>query len=218
MKNIFSILYLAFLMASCGKQEFSPDYKIEFGKVAYTSVFESDTMSIWGGSLVKGQDGFYHMYYSRWPKNLGWAWVTHSEVAHAISNSPFGPFVKHDGLVFAFEGERFPAEDPYIWYQDGRYRAIVKRIKHEGQKRTFSLVQYDSEDGFDWRASKYHDISERIVEWNDGRQQQFTHLERPQVFLENGEPEALLCAADTLDANNVRHSFNIQIPLKITKE
>ncbi len=362
MKNTFSILCLVFLVASCGKQGLSPEYKIEFGKVSYTSVFESDTMSIWGGSLLKGEDGFYHMYYSRWPKNLGWAWVTHSEVAHAVSKSPFGPFefkdvalpvrgaefwdglcthnptvynfngkfylyymgntgdgvvagepgmhklnwqhrnnqrigvavaddpngpwqrfdqavldisedslaydalmtsnpsvcqrpdgtilmvykavgkkfplpaggpvvhcvatsnlptgpfVKHDGLVFAFEGERFPAEDPYIWYQDGRYRAIVKRIKQEGQKRTFSLVQYDSEDGFDWNASKYHDISERIIEWEDGRQQQFTHLERPQVFLEDGEPKALLCAADTLDKNNVRHSFNIQIPLKITKD
>ena len=61
------------------------------------------------------------------------------------------------------EGERFPAEDPYIWYQDGRYRAIVKRIKHEGKKRLFLLVQYDSNDGFDWKPAKYHTISERII-------------------------------------------------------
>lgn len=362
MRNAFFLGVLVILLASCRKQESSPDYKIEFGQVSFTSVFESDTQSIWGASLVKGEDGLYHMYYSRWPKNLGWAWVTHSEVAHAVSDSPFGPFkfrdvalpvrgdefwdglcthnptvyqfngkyylyymgntgdgavigtpgdqklnwqhrnnqrigvavadhpdgpwerfdepvldissdsladdalmtsnpsvcqrpdgsilmvykavgkkfplpaggpvvhcvatsdlpagpfVKHEGLVFAFEGERFPAEDPYIWYQDGRYRAIVKRMKHVGSQREFSLVQYDSEDGFDWKASKYHEISERIVQWEDGRQQQFTHLERPQVYIENGEAVALLCAADTLDDNNVRHSFNIQIPLKITKE
>lgn len=362
MKNTFVLLCLSILIASCQTQKPSSDFLIEFGKVSYTSVFESDTMSIWGGSLVKGEDGLYHMYYSRWPKNLGWAWVTHSEVAHAISKSPFGPFkfqdvalpvrgaeywdglcthnptvyhfdgkyylyymgntgdgvavgepgnqklnwihrnnqrigvavadhpdgpwkrfdrpvldvtedntacdalmtsnpsvcqrpdgsilvvykavgketplpfggpvvhcvatsdlptgpfVKHEGLVFAFEGEHFPAEDPYIWYQDGRYRAIVKRMKLNGKKRVFSLVQYDSEDGFDWKASRHHDISERIIVWEDGRQQQFTHLERPQVYMEDGEPVALLCAADTLDVHNVRHSFNIQIPLKITKE
>ena len=96
--------------------------------------------------------------------------------------------------------------------------SIVKRIKIVGKSRVFSLVQYDSEDGLDWVASKHHDISERIIEWDNGKMQQFTHLERPQVLVENGEAIALLCAADTLDANNVRHSFNIQIPLKITKE
>ena len=32
--------------------------------------FESDTQSIWGGSLVKGDNGLYHMYYSRWPVAL----------------------------------------------------------------------------------------------------------------------------------------------------
>ena len=43
-----------------------------------------------------------------------------------------------------------PAEDPYIWHEDGKYRAIVKRIKHhEKAGRMFSLVQYESEDGLD---------------------------------------------------------------------
>lgn len=51
-----------------------------------------------------------------------------------------------------------------------------------------------------------------------GEVQQFDHLERPQVFIENGEPVALLCAADKRDENNVRHTFNIQIPLLIAKE
>ncbi len=56
------------------------------------------------------------------------------------------------------------------------------------------------------------------IEWENGRTQQFLHLERPQVYIENGEPIALLCAADTLDANGARDSFNVQIPLKISKE
>ncbi|MCM2369163.1 sulfatase-like hydrolase/transferase [Aporhodopirellula aestuarii] len=336
------------------------DMKIEFGKVRRKSVFGSDTMSHWGGSLVRGDDGLYHMFYSRWPKDLGWAWVTDSEIAHAVSASPFGPFefqnialprrdkdywdgwcthnptvyrfgdkyylyymgntgdgeivghpgkqllnwqhrnnqrigvavadspngpwtrsdqplidvspeqtaldslmtsnpsicqrpdggyvivykavgqehplpsggpvvhcvatsdsptgpfVKQEQPVFVFEGERFPAEDPYIWFQDGKYRAIVKRIKHEGGRRLFSLVHYDSLDGLDWKPGKHHEISQREVEWEDGEVQQFDHLERPQVYVENGKPVALLCAADTIDENNVRHSFNIQIPLVIT--
>ncbi|MDV7185892.1 glycoside hydrolase family protein [Lutibacter sp. TH_r2] len=373
MKHIVIIVAALFLL-SCGEkpkktvqkdnQSKEIDLKIEFGKVSPTSVFSGgDSLSIWGGSVVKGEDGLYHMLYSRWPKKIGWEWVNYSEVAHATSKSPFGPFkhvdvalkergegfwdgsathnptvhkmngkyyiyymgnfgdkkivsvpgkakinwmhrnnqrigvavadspngpwkrfdkpvldithtnddapdalmtsnpsvcqmtdgrvlmvykavgkkfpmpnggpvvhmvaiadsptgpfVKQDKLAFEIKGERFPAEDPYIWYQDGKYRAIVKRIKHVGKKRMFSLVQYDSEDGLDWKKSKYHEISERIITWENGREQQFKHLERPQVVLENGEAVALMCAADTLDVNKVRHSFNIQIPLKITKE
>ena len=338
------------------------DLRIEFGKVARRSKFVSDEWSTWGASLVKGDDGLYHMFYSRWPKAPGWNWVTHSEIAHAVSDSPFGPFehkdvalpargAEHwDGLcthnptihrfddkyylyhmgntgdgrivgapekqdlnwlhrnnqrigvavaddpdgpwtrfdkplidigpgrnapdslmtsnpsvcrrpdggylhvykavghqydlpgggpvvhcvamsdsptgpvekrgepVFTVEGERFPAEDPYIWRQAGRYRAIVKRMKHLEGKRVFSLVQYESDDGIDWRPAKHHEISDRTIEWEDGEVQQYPHLERPQVYVENGEPIALLCAADTIDKRNVRHSFNVQIPLKVTEE
>jgi len=334
--------------------------KIEFGKVARKSVFKSETWSIWGGSLVKGSDGLYHMLYSRWPKAPGWIWVSHSEIAHAVAESPFGPFrhvdvalpprgaawwdglcthnpnvhefdgkyylyymgntgdgkilgepgreklnwlhrnnqrigvavadspsgpwrrfdtplidvsadpeawdslmtsnpavcrrpdggylmiykavgkkfplpaggpvvhmvataesptgpfVKHPDPVFMHEGERFPAEDPYVWYQAGKYRAIVKRMNLGKGKGRFSLVHYDSEDGIHWQPARFYEISERVVEWEDGEVQQFDHLERPQVYLENGEPVALLCAADVRDEHGVRHSFNIQIPLKIT--
>ncbi|MBU3024250.1 glycoside hydrolase family protein [Zobellia galactanivorans] len=338
-----------------------PDYKIEFGKISPKSIFRNDSLSIWGGSMVKGEDGLYHMFYSQWPKNIGWEWVNYSVIAHAVSESPFGPFrhkdvtlpdrgaefwdgstthnptvhkfngkyylyymgntgdkkivstpgkpkinwvhrnnqrigvavadspngpwkrfdkpvldispnddaldalmtsnpsvcqmpdgkilmvykavgkkdplpgggpvvhmvaiadsptgpfKKYPNPVFTFEGERFPAEDPYIWYQDGKFRAIVKRIKNDGKTREFSLVHYDSEDGIQWEKAKYFEISKRIVEWENGRTQQFEHLERPQVYMENGEPIALLCAADTLDAKGIRESFNIQIPLKIEK-
>lgn len=374
MKKLALIASIALVTYACGKKEKQQlenknvdaskieNLKIEFGKVSPKSVFSGgDSLSIWGGSVVKGEDGLYHMLYSRWPKNIGWEWVNYSEVAHAVSKSPLGPykhvdvaldergesfwdgsathnptvhkmngkyylyymgnfgdkkivsvpgkakinwmhrnnqrigvavadspngpwkrfdkpvlditynnddapdalmtsnpsvcqmtdgrvlmvykavgkkfpmpnggpvvhmvaiadsptgpFVKQEKLAFEIKGERFPAEDPYIWHQDGKYRAIVKRIKHEGKKRMFSLVQYDSEDGLDWKPAKHHNISERIVQWESGREQQFTHLERPQVIVENGEAIALMCAADTL-VNKVRHSFNIQIPLKVTR-
>ena len=79
-------------------------------------------------------------------------------------------------------------------------------------------MHYDSKDGIYWDKAKHFNISERVVTWEDGRTQKFTHLERPQVLIENGEVVALMCAADTLDENRVRHSFNVQIPLKIIKD
>jgi len=133
----------------------------------------------------------------------------------AIAESPTGPIVKQKRLVFSYEGERFPAEDPYIWYQSGKYRAIVKRIKHIKKKRAFSLVHYDSVDGLDWKPARHHEISDRSITWEDGTTEQFDHLERPQVWIEKGVPVALICAADRIDDNNVRHSFNLQIPLVV---
>ncbi len=360
--HILGLSLTLLILASCSSEQ-SPDYRISLGKVSPESVFRSDSMSIWGGSLTKGEDGSYHMYYSRWPRDLGWAWVTHSEIAHAVADSPLGPFefkditlpvrgaehwdglcthnptihkfngkyylyymgntgdwkivgepgkpklnwmhrnnqrigvamaedpngpwerykepvldinhsdsMAHDALmtsnpsvcqrpdggflmvykavgkhfplpsggpvvhmvamaesptgpftkypdpVFLEEGVRFPAEDPYIWYQEGRYRAIVKWMNHqEDGSRNFSLVQYESADGINWQKASNFDISDRSVKWEDGRAQRFTHLERPQVFIEDGVPIALLCAADTLDEKGVRQSFNIQIPLIINK-
>ncbi|MFY0598609.1 MAG: glycoside hydrolase family protein [Cyclobacteriaceae bacterium] len=340
----------------------SPDFEIKLGKVSRESVFANDSMSIWGGSLVKGGDGLYHMYYSFWPKKIGWEWVTNSVIAHAVSDSPFGPFehkdvalpdrgseywdgscthnptihkfdnkyylyymgntgdenivsnpgkakinwihrnnqrigvavadnpngpwkrfdepvlditkgdtTAHDALmtsnpaicqmkdgrflmiykavgkkykmpfggpvvhmvaiadsplgpfkkysdpIFTIDGEMFPAEDPSIWYQDGKYRAVVKSMNLATRNRDFSLSQYESNDGINWTEAKYFVVSDRSVTWEDGTKTQFAHLERPQVYQEDGVPTAILFAADSIDQNNVRHSFNIQIPVEIIK-
>lgn len=365
LKELIPIFFLLVVLiaGACKKADTPSNLKIELGKISSQSVFANDSMSIWGGSVVKGEDGLYHMFYSRWPKKLGWVWVSHSEIAHAVSNSPYGPykfrdvalpdrgadfwdgmcthnptihkfddkyylyymgntgdkkvvgepgkhklnwlhrnnqrigvavaddpkgpwrrldqpvldvtrddnsafdalmtsnpsvcqmtdgkilmvykavgkkypppnggpvvhgvaiadhplgpFKKYPDPVFTFEGERFPAEDPYIWYQNGKYRAVVKRIKHEGEKRVFSLVHYDSKNGIDWFPAKHFEISDRTVTWADGKTQQLTHLERPQVLVENGKAVALICAADTLDDHNVRHAFNLQIPLLVSED
>lgn len=361
MRYILAFLSIA-LFYSCSQRP-TPNFKIELGTISSNSVFSGgDSISIWGGSVVKGDDGLYHMFYSRWPKQIGWEWVNYSEIAHAVSESPFGPFkhldvalpdrgkefwdgscthnptihkfdgkyylyymgnfgnkeivsvpgkarinwvhrnnqrigvavadspngpwtrfdepvldithgdsTAHDALmtsnpsvckmidgrilmvykavgkkyqlpmggpvvhmvaiadnptgpfkkypdpIFLEEGVKFPAEDPYIWYQDGKYRAVVKFIEHQKHKSILSLVHYDSEDGIHWQKAENFLISDRTITWEDGKEQFFDHLERPQVFIENGEPVALICAADTIDEHNVRHSFNVQIPLTIKK-
>lgn len=353
---------LSLLLASCSvskskKEENNENYKIEIGEVAKTSVFKSDIKSIWGGSIVKGADNLYHMFYSRWDKALGWAWVTHSEIAHATSKSPFGPFehkdialgirdatlwdglcthnptvhkygnkyylyymgntgdgvvtgspgniklnvghrnnqrigvavadspngpwkrfhqplidvsqdenaidalmtsnpsitqrpdggylmvykavgkkkkgkfggpvvhcvatsdnptgpfVKYDKPIFLAEGHDFPAEDPFIWYQDGKYRAILKDMHGAFTDAGQALVLFESKNGFDWKLSENALVSKLQIKWEDGTVQKVDHLERPQVFIENGKPKVLVCASDTKDENGVLHSFNVQIPI-----
>lgn len=94
--------------------------------VPQTAKFIDDDLFIWGGSLVKSEkDGKYHMYYSRWPKKLGMsAWVTNSEIAHAVSDSPFGPFVFQD-IALPFRGREFwdgaVTHNPTIHFYNGKY-------------------------------------------------------------------------------------------------
>lgn len=79
---------------------------IEFGSVPHTAVFKSDSYHIWGATLTKGDDGLYHMFYSRWPKSYDAHWTTDSEIAHAISTSPLGPF-KHKDVALPARGAEF---------------------------------------------------------------------------------------------------------------
>ena len=47
----------------------------------------------WCNSFIKDDSGTYHLFYSRWPKSLGFtAWLTHSEIAHATASRLEGPF------------------------------------------------------------------------------------------------------------------------------
>ncbi|MDG2280798.1 MAG: sucrase, partial [Flavicella sp.] len=131
MKYILSTALAITLLFACKSKteetvkEKEIDFKIEFGKVAPKSVFSGgDSLSIWGGSVVKGEDGKYHMLYSRWPKNIGWEWVNYSEVAHAVSDSPFGPF-KHVDVALDERGEKFwdgsVTHNPTVHKMNGKY-------------------------------------------------------------------------------------------------
>ena len=49
---------------------------------------------VWGGSVVKAEDGRYHMFASRWPDRLSFLphWLTNSEIVRVSSDTPEGPY------------------------------------------------------------------------------------------------------------------------------
>jgi lysophospholipase L1-like esterase len=49
---------------------------------------------VWCGSVIKGEDGKYHMFASRWPNSTPFSpyWLTNSEIVHAVSATPEGPY------------------------------------------------------------------------------------------------------------------------------
>ena len=59
------------------------------------SIFNPDPQHIyvWCGTCVHAADGRYYLYYSFWPRELGFSgWVIHSQIGVAACDSPTGPF------------------------------------------------------------------------------------------------------------------------------
>jgi hypothetical protein len=59
-----------------------------------TNRFSLPNYHVWCGAPVKCSDGKYHLFYSRWPTESGFApgWALHSEIAYAVSDKPEGPY------------------------------------------------------------------------------------------------------------------------------
>ncbi len=49
---------------------------------------------VWCGSAIRAEDGRYHLFASRWPKDITFhpGWMTDSEVVRAVSDTPEGPY------------------------------------------------------------------------------------------------------------------------------
>jgi len=361
MKYLFTIilaLEMIYLHAEKHQDKFVQKDDLNFNSllqpVPLSAKFSEQDYYVWGGSMVKDEEGIYHLFYSRWQKKYGFsAWVVHSEVAHATSSSPFGPFtfcdvalprrgkVMWDGLcthnptihkfgsvyylyymgntgddacskglnfvhrnnqrigvatatdlngpwkrfdyplidvssdstsfdalvvtnpsvtvcadgsylmvykavgkqkplpfggpvvhltatsfsptgpfikqmlpIFTFKQSNFAAEDPFVWYQKDHYYAIVKDMQGFFTKKGRSLALFESKDGFSWKPSVYCLVSDLTVIWENMQKEKMTHLERPQIYFENGSPSVLLLAADQEENGEIKSSFNIQIPLK----
>lgn len=77
---------------------------------------------VWDGSVIKGDDGRYHMFASRWPKRLPFhpGWMTNSEIVRAVADRPEGPYT--------FQEVVFPARGAEYW--DGRATHNPSITKH----------------------------------------------------------------------------------------
>ncbi len=128
---LLTIIVAVFVNSSCvqKKREVAPgtlDIQSMIQPIPAAAKFIKDTSYIWCGTLVKSHiDQKYHLYYSRWPCKYGFsAWVTSSEVAHTVSNSPFGPFQFKD-VVLPYHGAEFwdgmHTHNPEVHFFNGKY-------------------------------------------------------------------------------------------------
>ena len=56
--------------------------------------FRMEGYWVWCGSCIKGEDGRYHLFVSRWPRKYPMhpGWVFHSEIVRAVADRPEGPY------------------------------------------------------------------------------------------------------------------------------
>jgi len=104
------------------------------------NILQEDGWYVWGGSVVKGDDNKYYMFYARWSsdcidcdeedrarghfRNMS-GWLKYSEIACAVSEKPNGPFeyvstvVKGTGKKNAWN--QFNAHNPHIKKFNDKY-------------------------------------------------------------------------------------------------
>lgn len=77
---------------------------------------------VWCGSVVKGDDGRYHLFASRWPHGLSFSphWLTNSEIVHAVSDTPEGPYV--------FSDVALPPRGDEFWDGKMTHNPVVRKI------------------------------------------------------------------------------------------
>ncbi len=96
---------------------------------------------VWCGSVIRGEDGRYHMFAARWPKNLKFlpAYQSYSEVVRAVADTPEGPYIYQE-TVLPDRGAGFwdgrMTHNPTIHKADGQYVLFYIGSTFEGERPT----------------------------------------------------------------------------------
>ena len=78
---------------------------------------------VWCGSVIKGDDGKYHMFASRWSNSTGFGpyWLTNSEIVHAVSDTPEGPY--------QFSDVALPPRGSQFWDGQMTHNPAIRKYK-----------------------------------------------------------------------------------------
>jgi hypothetical protein len=130
MKKVFltSLLALLLGLATCPAADVPP-FQLDLGArvlpVPLESKFAESNYFVWCGAPVRGTDGRYHLFYSRWPVTNGFhpGWAIHSEIAYAVSDRPFGPY-KFVNVALPARGTN-PATGKKYWDADVTHNSNI---------------------------------------------------------------------------------------------
>ncbi|WOO40861.1 glycoside hydrolase family protein [Rubellicoccus peritrichatus] len=161
-------------------------------------------------AFVQSPDGFFRLYYkgfnrADWdydvnvkglrPGTSETGFRTNRQYGMAMAACPSGPYAKHGHNPIINLRQRLAgaeSEDAYVWYQDGRYRMLMRDMgffNHE-----YGLI-FESQDGISWGEPKIGYLNSQVYlpEPPNGLDRE-GRLERPQLLTKDGKPEYLFCA------------------------
>ena len=132
-------------------------------------------------AIDKGKDGKYYMIV-KGDKPNETRFIRNQAVA--ISESPIGPFTMQEKPVIDY----LDTEDVSLWYD--KQRDYFYGIFHA---HVF-IGMVSSPDGINWGKATEYEVMKKKIPMTDGTFFEPERMERPFVYLENGEPRVLSLA------------------------
>ncbi|HUX96542.1 MAG TPA: alpha-L-fucosidase [Bacteroidales bacterium] len=123
--NLISLLIILYFTASAQSRPDNLFFKERLQPISEDNIFKTKEYYNWCSSIIRTSDGLYHLFYARWPKRYGFnSWLTHSEVARAVSVNPYGPW-EYKETVMSSRGKGYwdaiTVHNPKITFFDGKY-------------------------------------------------------------------------------------------------
>ena len=179
-----------------------------------------DAMCVTNPAICIGRDNKVVMLYKAVCKN-GTYTGGRVRFSVAFADSPVGPFVKSNQLIFQPEdpNAKMVAEDPYVWYDKttDMYYAVVRDVINQfAGEDSGQLALMKSKDAIHWEVADKPKVLPRYLKWEDGSiyDAQKDHVERPFLYFEDGVPAYLFGAFSIHKGKEHRnHSYNGRIPL-----
>lgn len=105
---------------------------------------EDTQRSYWGGNIMQGEDGKYHIYVAGWPSSTcgHMQWSSKSRVYHVVSDQVWGPYTYVSDIGSGHNPEIYKTGDTYVIYRIqplGYYKSTSLGDKWETGTYTFDL-------------------------------------------------------------------------------
>lgn len=100
------------------------DFSKRIGRLSEDAIFELPDHFVWCGTMTRGEDGLYYLYFSFWEKKYGFSgWVSHSKIGYASGEDPFGK-LEFRGVLLSGSGrgwDRDCVHNPSVIRSGGKY-------------------------------------------------------------------------------------------------
>lgn len=155
---------------------------------ALAHVFADPDWFQWGGSVIEDEKGKFHMFYARWkrdnPRGMR-GWLYESEVAHATSEHPVGPYQYQSTVLSGFgqpQADRWDAVDAHN-------PCITRMTNPKTGKPRYYLYFVATRDDDRFKNDDWwdHIINQRIgVAWSDSLEGPWIRHKTPVIKPPNG--------------------------------